>query len=105
MKVVVAGRVSVGVDAVLAGCDCAVDCPLDELVVVDDVVVDCAAALDATASVSAAANTPRFHIRTSASKLTLPDLRIRRRPLTRRQTRSRPSTEPAALRADRGHRG
>jgi hypothetical protein len=35
IKVVVAGRVSVDVDVLAAGCDCAVDCPLDELVLVD----------------------------------------------------------------------
>src|SRR3954454_2645407 len=73
MNVVVAGRVSVGPDIVLDVFDgwvVVVVCwPLDPLVPVDDEVdVDCAAALVATASSNAAAITTRFSIRTSASQ-------------------------------------
>src|SRR3954470_2581682 len=65
MKVVVAGRVSSGVDELdVLVCWRVVDCPLD-VPLVD--VVDCAAALEATANVNAAANTPGFNIPTSAS--------------------------------------
>jgi hypothetical protein len=58
MNVVVAGRVSIG-----DGLDV-----LDGWLADDVDVVDCAAALDATARVNAAAIIPRFNIRTSASK-------------------------------------
>src|SRR4051812_45033000 len=73
MNVVVAGRVSVGPDIVFDvfdGCVVVVVCwPLELLDPVDDEVdVDCAAALVATASSNAAAITTRFSIRTSASQ-------------------------------------
>jgi hypothetical protein len=73
MKVVVAGRVSIspgGVD-VLDGCVPVVDCPEVPAAVVpldEDVVVVWAPAAEATASISAAAITTRFNMRTSASK-------------------------------------
>jgi len=68
MKVVVAGRVSIGVS--IDDCEVVV-CPevLDAVVPVDDEVdVDCPFAPVASASINAAAITTRFNIRTSASQ-------------------------------------
>jgi len=66
MNVVVAGRVSMSPDDDVAGC--VLDVPVCAVVPVWGVEVPCPAALDATATVSAAAIITRFSIRTSASK-------------------------------------
>src|SRR4051812_47533976 len=86
MKVVVAGRVCTSPDCGADDGD-VVGCAPD---VWGAVVVDCAAALDATASTSVAAITTRFNIRTSASVTDRPARtsglrraqRIARRPTT-----------------------